>query len=135
MIKETLLKIWNSRVGMTIISLIVGGVVSYLLAPEKIKIKVETEIEYVDKEVIKEVVKYIDREVIVEKEVKKIKRKITYPDGLVIEEEIYEENNTQIERIKEQYKTLLAQKELEFQQKYEGLKEHLRLKKFNVFGG
>lgn len=135
MITNKIQSIWKSRLGFGILMFIIGGTVSYFFAPEKIKIKIETKIEYKDKIVEKEVIKYVEKEVIKYEKVRVVKRKVTWPDGKIEEEEIYESESEQIDRMTEKYAELLKQKEIEYTKKYEYLKEHLRPKRLNLFAG
>ena len=135
MIASKLKSIWKSRIGFGLVMFVIGGGVSYLFAPEKITVKVETKIEYVEKIVEKEVIKYVEKEVIKYEKIKVVKRKVTWPDGKIEEEEIYESESEQIDRMAEKYAELLKQKELDFNREYSYLKEHLRPKRLNLFGG
>lgn len=136
-------KIVTNRFFQIAIAFVAGGFVVGVLLPEKIVIKKETEIVYKDKIIEKEVIKYVDREVIKEvkvtEKVKVVKRKETFPDGHIIEEEIYESESEQVARIveqeKERYAAALRLKEQEFAQKESYLKEHLNPKRFTLFGG
>lgn len=120
---------------------VLGGVVTILFLQEKIVVKKEKVTEYVDKvvevekEVIKEVVVY--KEKLVHEKVKVVKRKETFPDGRIIEEEIYESEMEQIQRIqaeeRNRYHDLLAKKESEHRQKIASLKIHTNPKRLNVF--
>lgn len=136
-------KILSSRVGLVVVAFIVGGAVAAIFAPEKTIIKKEIEEKIVEKIVEKEVVKWktktVIKDKIVEKEVKKTKTKITYPDGKIIETEVYESNTQQVERLKsieeEKYKLALVEKDKEYLKKEAYLKEVLNPHKFHIFAG
>lgn len=136
-------KLLKNRYIQLIVVFICGGIVATFLLPEKIRIEEKEIVVEKEIEVEKEVVKYVDR--VIEKEVevvvheRKVWRKETFPDGHVIEEEIYESVSEQVERIAEQekqkYHELLAKKEKEFQKKYSYLKEHTNPKPLTMFAG
>lgn len=136
-------KILSSRVGLAVVAFIVGGAVAAIFSPEKTVVKKETVIEYKDRVVEKEVVKYVDREVIKEvkviEKVRVVKRKETFPDGHIIEEEIYESESEQIARVteqeKERYQMSLAIMEKEYKEKESYLKETLNPHKFSAYAG
>jgi len=104
---------------------VLGGLVFKIFGPEKIQIKKEVEIQEktVEKEIEKKI--YIDRviEKIVEKKVKEkvVKNKITYPDGTIVESEVYESELEQLDRMKElekqNYEEKLALVEKEYKEK------------------
>lgn len=141
--KEKLKELASSKIGLAVIAFFLGGLAATFLLPEKIVIKTNKETEYVDRVVEKEVIKYVDR--VVEKvvtkteKVKTVKRKETFPDGHTIEEEIFESESEQIDRLRqeeqERYKEMLVQREREFREKEESLKVHYNPKSFTVFGG
>lgn len=136
-------KILNSRVGIAIIAFAIGGAVALFIAPEVIKKVVEKEIVEVEKIVEVEVEKIVEKEVIKEviktEKVRVVKRKETFPDGRIIETEIYESESEQISRLEEQFKEkyaeLLIQKEREFEEKFKEVKIHKNPKRLNVFAG
>lgn len=140
---KLLKKIITSRVGMVVVAFLAGGAAAAFLLPEKITIKRDTKIEYVDRVVEKEVVKYVDRvverEVVKEVQVKKVWTKTTYPDGKIVETEIYEENSQQVDRMlaieKEKFTLQLAETEKKYQEEIHYLKEHKNPKHFNVYAG
>jgi len=143
MIKDLAKKLVTSRVGQLVLAFVAGGVITGVFLPEKITVKKETVVEYKDKIVEKEVVKYVDREVIKEitvvEKVKVVKRKETFPDGHIIEEEVFESESEQVARIaeqeKERYTLLLTEKEKEYAKKESYLKETLNPHKFHIFAG
>lgn len=126
-----------------VVMFLAGGAAATFLLPEKIVIKKDKEIVEVEKIVEKEVVKYVDRivekEKVVYKSEKKIKRKEVFPDGHTIEEEIYESNSEQVDRVaqqeKERYEEILAQKEAEFNEKLSSMKIHTNPKRLSVYAG
>lgn len=141
--KDILKKIFSNRVGLAVLAFIVGGIVTSLFLPEKIKIEKEIEVVEVEKIIEKEVVKWKEKIVEVEKEVKikeKVtKQKVTYPDGKIVETEIYESESEQIDRIRdlerERYNEILVQRESEFKRKEKELKEIYNPKRFIIYGG
>lgn len=135
MIKNLLKKTYQTRIGLAVMAFIAGGIVTYLFTPEKIKVEIKTETVYVDKIVEKEVVKYVEKEVIKYEKVRVVKRKTTWPDGKVEEEEIYESESEQIDRMQEKYEEMLVEAEKKWEEKYSYLKEHTNPKRFNFFGG
>ena len=142
-IKSRLKQIATSRVGQVVIAALAGATVMYFFLPEKTIIKKETEIVYKDKIVEKEVIKYVDRvvekEVIKEVQIKKVWTKTTFPDGKIVETEVYEENSQQVDRMREleqeRYKEQLAEVTREFQQKESYLKQTINAKHFSLGGG
>jgi hypothetical protein len=135
MIKDTLKAIWNSRVGLAVVMFLAGGIATYLFMPEKIKVEIKTETIIVEKIVEKEVIKVVEKEVIKYEKVKVVKRKTTWPDGKIEEEEIYESESQQIDRMTEKYQELLKESEQKWEEKYSYLKEQTNPKRFNIFGG
>lgn len=137
------LKLLKNRYAQLTVAFVLGGAAAMFLTPEKIVIEKKGETKYVDRIVEKEVVKW--KEKVVEKEVeklvkvKKVWQKTTFPDGKIIESEIYESESEQIERIKEQeeekYAQLLAEKTQELEEKYSYLKEHMNPKRINLYAG
>ena len=136
-------KILQSRAFQILIAFFVGGLAATFILPEKVVVKKEKQIEYVDRVVEKEVVKWKDKVVEKEKVIyaseKKVKRKETFPDGHIIEEEVFESNIEQLDRIlkkeKEKYEELLSKKEKQFNEHVSDLKVHLNPKNFNIYGG
>jgi hypothetical protein len=140
---DTVKKVATSRVGQLVLAFVAGGVITGLFLPEKTIIKKEEVVVYKDKIVEKEVVKYVDRivEKVVEKEVqiKKVWTKTTFPDGKIVETEVYEENSQQIDRMKqlesERYKEQLAEVTKEYEKRETYLKQTLNPRKFSLYGG
>lgn len=136
-------KILSNRIFQFVLVFVAGGLAATFLTPEKIIIKRDEKIVYKDKIVEKEVVKYVDRvvekEVKVVEKVKSVKRKETFPDGHIIEEEIYESESEQIARIteqeKERYQELLAEATSEYEQQLSYYKSHTNPKRFTIFAG
>ena len=122
---------------------IAGGAVATFFLPEKIVIKRDEKVVYKDRVVEKEVVKVVDK--IVEKEVEKVvhikssKTKITYPDGKIVETEIYESESEQVSRVreleKERFEMQLAEVQKDYEKNLSYYKEHLNPKRFTVFAG
>lgn len=118
----------------------IGCLVFRVFGPERIEIKKETEIVEVEKEVEKVVFKDKIVRVVqtVEKIVteRKVKRKETFPDGRVVEEEIYESNTQQLERVKaeeeERYQAKVVELEREYQKKVSESKTIINPKKATV---
>lgn len=133
----------KTRWGLAILAFIAGGLVTVFLLPE-IKIgKTEKEIEYRDRIVEKEVVKYVDRivekEVIRTEKVKVVKHKETFPDGRIVEDEIYESETEQLDRMKEQYeekyREVIAEQERIRKERESELMITFNPKKITVYGG
>lgn len=142
-LKKVFKSLVQTRAGIAVVAFIAGGLVIAFILPEKIIIKRDTEIVEVEKIVEKEVIKYVDRvvEKVVEKivKVKKTWTKITYPDGKIVETEIYESESEQIDRMQEleqeRYEERVATLETEYREKEEYLKEHLNPKRIGVYAG
>jgi len=125
------------------IAFVVGGFIATLLLPEKITIKTKTKVEYVDRvvEVEKVVIKEVEvvREVEIFKKVRVVKHKETFPNGRIVETEIYESESEQIDRMRrleqEKYEEKFAMIEKEYREEVNTLKEHVNPKRFTVFGG
>lgn len=142
-LKKIFKSLVQTRAGIAIVAFIAGGLVTAFILPEKITIKRDKEIVEVEKIVEKEVVRYVDK--IVEREVEKIvkvktvKTKITYPDGKIVETEVYESETEQIDRMreleKERYEEQVATLEKEYREKESYLKEHLNPKRISVYAG
>ena len=136
-------KVLTNRVGQIVVAVVATGIITAMFLPEKTVIKIETQVVYKDKIVEKEVIKYVDREVIktvtVVEKVRVVKRKETWPDGHIIEDEIYESESEQVARVteqeKEKYQQQLAVATKEFEQKETYLKETLNPHKFGIYGG
>ena len=119
---------------------IAGCLVFRIFGPEKIEIKKEIEVKWAEKEVEKIV--YQDRiirvtevgELVVSET--KIVRKETFPDGHIIEEEIYESNTQQLQRIQseeqEKYNEKLNALEREYNKKINESKTIINPKKVTV---
>lgn len=137
---------WNKKeILKYIIPFLIGGVVVYFLMPEKViyETKVEKEKkeekESEEKET-EERVKIKYRNKIIREKVKTVTRKITFPDGKIIEEEIYESESEQIDRLLEQerkkYEQIITKKESEYQKKMRDMRLTVENKKrFTLHGG
>ena len=142
-LKDTAKSVATSRVGQIVIAALAGATVMYLFLPEKVTIKIDTVIVEKEKVVEKEVIKYVDRvvekEVIKEVQIKKVWTKTTYPDGKIVETEVYEENSQQVDRMKEIEKELyqekLAEITKEFEQKESYYKQTVNGKHFSIAAG
>lgn len=116
----------------------VGLLLALVTRPSKEVIK--KEIEYKDKIVVQEIVKWqkveVVKEVVKFEKIKSSKTKTTFPDGTIIENEVYESETEQLSRLKqleeEKYNQMLAQKETEYKEKYS--KVTLNPKKLSVYG-
>ena len=136
-------KILKSKFTWIVVAFIGGGLTATFLLPEKITIKRDEKIVYQDRVVEKEVVKFVDRvvekEVVKEVQVRKTTTKITYPDGKIVETEVYEENSQQVDRMveleKQKYELQLAEVKKDYEQEINYLKEHTNPKDFTVYGG
>lgn len=118
---------WNKdNVLAGLVFFVLGGAVVFFVMPEKIeyvKIKDEEKAksEETQEEQIKEVVKVEYRDRVIKEKLRVVTRKITFPDGKIVEEQIYESESDQVDRIlnqeRDRYEVLLAKKEEEYQRK------------------
>jgi hypothetical protein len=128
-------KLLKSKYTWFVICFVAGGICATFILPEKITIKKEKEIVEVEKVVEVEVEKVVVKEVVVHKKVRVVKRREVFPDGHIIEEEVYESEAEQIDRIAAEYKEKLAAKEAELKRKEMYLKEHLNPKPMYLYAG
>lgn len=125
MFKEKFKAFASSRIGIGVLSFLGGVIVMSVLLPTVIKVKKEKEI--VEKEKIvyvdRIVEKIVEKEKIVKEKVKVVKTKITYPDGKIVETEIYESESEQVDRMREmeqeKFRQQLAEMEKQYKEKYE----------------
>lgn len=134
------MKLLQNKYLLIVIAFIIGALSFRFFGPEKIVVKKEIE----EKEVIKykNNIIYKDKIIIVDKVVeklvseKKIVRKETFPDGHIIEEEIYESNTQQVERLQQEeklkYEQKLTELEHEYSKKLSESKTIINPKKFTV---
>lgn len=128
------------KIGLVVLgAFLLGGLAGVFIFPSKEIIKKEEVIREV------EVEKFVDRIVEVEKEVvrevvkreKTTKRKITLPDGTIMEEEITESSEDQLERIEQQvrdsYEQRIALKDKEIREL--SSRTRINYKKLNVLVG
>jgi len=142
-IKETAKNVATSRVGQIGIAFVVGAIAVWFFLPERIVVKKEEVVVEKEKIVEKEVVKYVDRvvekEIIKEVQIKKAWSKTTYPDGKIVETEVYEENSQQVDRMKELekqfYQEKLAEATKEFEKKESYYKSITNQKHFSIAAG
>lgn len=140
---NTVKKFIKSRFGLAVVAFVVGGVITALLLPEIKFTKTEKVTEYVDrevvveKEVVKEVIVEVEKEIVRKEKV--IKHKETRPDGTIIETEIYESEEEQISRVRQEerdkFETLLASKENEWRDRQSELEAHINPKRLSIFAG
>lgn len=133
----------NHSWALAVVAFVVGGIVTYLFLPERIKIEEKEKIVYKDKIVEKEVIKW--KEKIVEKVVEVYKKtykktvRIQLPDG-TIKEEIIEYSSTEEltrleESLTEKYNMQLLEKEKEWAQEKSKLIEQTNPRKLRAFAG
>jgi len=133
----------NNKYSFLTVGLIVGGLIFHLLGPEKIITKKEIETQIVEKIVNKDVIQYVDKIQYKEVEkivvVKKVTRKETFPDGRIVEEEIYESNEQQLDRLlentKQKYEEQITQITSKYEQKLSEKKEIINPKKLTIYTG
>lgn len=120
---------------------------AYFALPEKIKVEKVTEVVYKDKIVkdketevqIKEVIKVVEKEVLVKET--KTRRRITKPDGTIIEEEIHETAQQQVERLSAEIKEKHEREITKLEQEIVDIKRssktrsHTNKKRFYIAGG
>jgi len=141
--KNKTFSLLKNRFVQIFIAFVAGGFIATLLLPEKITVKTETKIEYVDRvvEVEKEVVREVEviKEVEVVKREKVVKHREVFPDGRIVETEVYESESEQIDRMRrleqEKFEEKMAMLEQKHTEEINTLKEHINPKRFTVFGG
>jgi len=135
--------IFKSKITWFILAFIAGGALASFLLPEKIIVKKDEKIVYKDKIVKEQVVRWREKvvEKVVEKKIaiKKVKNKITYPDGKIVETETYESVSEQLDRMRQlendKFKTQLAAVTKDYEKKLSYYKEHRNPKRFTIYGG
>lgn len=133
----------NSKLLIAIVFFVVGGALTMLFLPEKIRIEEKEKVVYKDKIVEVEVIKWQDKvvEKVVEVSKKTYKKSviIKLPDGTYKEETIEYSSTEELARLeeslKERYQSELKEKEKQWEEEKSKLTEITNQKRIKVYTG